>query len=223
MINSKGSDRRRHARQRHQPARRGGPIGAAAVEGQGQQCIHRHWPLCPLFDGTFTLDTVRRTEVSLRVDGEDGFELTGRSSMTEIARDPADLVKQLLGRITSIRTAPCCSSAPCSRRSRTAAPRAGLHAQKRRRDAGQRVGARYPCQSHDALDRGAALAVRDGRADARSCATRAVVMVFRGPYRPFSPWGEGGPKGRMRGCSFDKSPLTSSAVMTYSRSFEVCA
>jgi fumarylacetoacetate (FAA) hydrolase family protein len=55
-------------------------------------------PLVRFFDGAFTLDTVRRTEVSLRVDGEDGFELTGRSSMSEIARDPADLVKQMLGR-----------------------------------------------------------------------------------------------------------------------------
>ena len=39
-------------------------------------------PFVRFFDGSFTLDTVRRTEVSLRVDGEDGFELTGRSSMT---------------------------------------------------------------------------------------------------------------------------------------------
>jgi len=55
-------------------------------------------PFVRFFDGTFSLDTVRRTAVSLRVDGEDGFELTGRSSMTEIARDPADLVKQMLGK-----------------------------------------------------------------------------------------------------------------------------
>jgi fumarylacetoacetate (FAA) hydrolase family protein len=32
------------------------------------------------------------------VDGEDGFELTGRSSMAEIARDPQGLVEQMLGR-----------------------------------------------------------------------------------------------------------------------------
>ena len=43
-------------------------------------------PFIRFFDGAFTLDTVRRLQVSLRVDGEDGFELTGRSSMTEIAR-----------------------------------------------------------------------------------------------------------------------------------------
>ncbi len=54
-------------------------------------------PFVRFFDGDFTLDTVRRIEVSLKVEGEDGFVLEGRSSMAEIARDPADLVKQLLG------------------------------------------------------------------------------------------------------------------------------
>ena len=55
-------------------------------------------PLIRFFDGSFTLDTVRRIEVSLKVEGEDGFTLQGRSSMSEIARDPADLVRQMLGR-----------------------------------------------------------------------------------------------------------------------------
>ncbi|HRD76649.1 MAG TPA: fumarylacetoacetate hydrolase family protein [Hyphomicrobiaceae bacterium] len=55
-------------------------------------------PLIRLFDGTFTLDTVRRIEVSLTVDGEDGFRMTGKSSMSEIARDPADLVGELFGK-----------------------------------------------------------------------------------------------------------------------------
>jgi fumarylacetoacetate (FAA) hydrolase family protein len=55
-------------------------------------------PFVRLFDGAFTLDTVRCIDVSLKVEGEDGFELEGRSSMAEIARDPADLVKQLMGR-----------------------------------------------------------------------------------------------------------------------------
>jgi fumarylacetoacetate (FAA) hydrolase family protein len=54
-------------------------------------------PFVRLFDGSFTLDTVRRIEVSLKVEGEDGFMLEGRSSMSEIARDPADLVKQMVG------------------------------------------------------------------------------------------------------------------------------
>ena len=55
-------------------------------------------PFVRFFDGTFTLEDVRRIEVSLKVEGEDGFVLKGRSSMREIARDPADLVKQMLGR-----------------------------------------------------------------------------------------------------------------------------
>ena len=37
-----GRDRRRNARQRRQSPRRGGPLRAAAVEGQGQQCFDRH-------------------------------------------------------------------------------------------------------------------------------------------------------------------------------------
>jgi fumarylacetoacetate (FAA) hydrolase family protein len=54
-------------------------------------------PFVRFFDADFTLDTVRRIEVSLKVEGEDGFELDGRSSMAEIARDPIDLVKQMMG------------------------------------------------------------------------------------------------------------------------------
>ena len=55
-------------------------------------------PFVRFFDATFSLEDVRRIEVSLKVEGEDGFVLNGRSSMREIARDPADLVKQMLGR-----------------------------------------------------------------------------------------------------------------------------
>ena len=54
-------------------------------------------PFIRFFDGAFTLDTVRKTEVGLDVTGPEGFQLKGRSSLSEIARDPADLVKQLIG------------------------------------------------------------------------------------------------------------------------------
>jgi fumarylacetoacetate (FAA) hydrolase family protein len=54
-------------------------------------------PFIRLFDKTFGLDDVRRTTVSLRVEGEDGFVLKGESSMSEISRDPADLVAQMMG------------------------------------------------------------------------------------------------------------------------------
>ncbi|BDC40152.1 fumarylacetoacetate hydrolase family protein [Paraburkholderia terrae] len=56
-------------------------------------------PFVRLFDGDFTLDTVRRTSVSLRVEGvDDGFLLEGVSHMSEISRDPADLVAQTCGK-----------------------------------------------------------------------------------------------------------------------------
>ena len=52
-------------------------------------------PFLRLFDATFTLDDVRRAEVGLRVEGDDGFTLEGGSSMAAISRDPAELVRQL--------------------------------------------------------------------------------------------------------------------------------
>ncbi len=55
-------------------------------------------PFIRLFDPSYSLDDVRRAEVSLRVEGEDGFVMQGRSSMAEISRDPADLVAQTWGR-----------------------------------------------------------------------------------------------------------------------------
>ena len=55
-------------------------------------------PFVRFFDDTFSLDTVRALDVHLTVDGPEGFRLTGKSSMTEIARDPADLVGELIGK-----------------------------------------------------------------------------------------------------------------------------
>ena len=55
-------------------------------------------PFIRFFDETFDLDTVRRMDVHLTVEGTDGFKLTGKSSMSEIARDPADLVAELIGK-----------------------------------------------------------------------------------------------------------------------------
>lgn len=55
-------------------------------------------PFLRLFDRGFGLDDVRRLELTLTVEGEDGFRLEGRSSMAEISRDPADLVAQTRGR-----------------------------------------------------------------------------------------------------------------------------
>ena len=56
-------------------------------------------PFIRLFDETFTLDSVRATSVSLRVEGvDDDFLLEGVSHMQEISRDPLDLVSQAWGR-----------------------------------------------------------------------------------------------------------------------------
>ncbi len=54
-------------------------------------------PLLRLFDDGFGLDDLRRMQVTLTVQGEDGHRLEGESSMSQISRDPADLAGQLLG------------------------------------------------------------------------------------------------------------------------------
>ena len=135
-------------------------------------------PFVRFFDGAFTLDTVRRIEVSLTVEGEDGFTLEGRSSMAAIARDPADLV-----------AADARAASPVSRR-RRAVPRhhvcagegprrqgPGLHAQGRRRDDHLGAGAGRARQPHDAVHGGAAVGVRGRGADAQPCPPRLAVSL----------------------------------------------
>ena len=53
-------------------------------------------PFIRLFDDNFTMDTVRDAVVDLRIDGPEGYVLTGTSTMREISRDPEDLVRQAL-------------------------------------------------------------------------------------------------------------------------------
>ena len=55
-------------------------------------------PFLRLFDADFTLDDIRVAELSMRVEGEDGFVMEGHSSMIKISRDPADIVAQTIGR-----------------------------------------------------------------------------------------------------------------------------
>ncbi|MCA0338861.1 MAG: fumarylacetoacetate hydrolase family protein [Proteobacteria bacterium] len=54
-------------------------------------------PFIRLFDDQFTIDTLRSAQLDLRIEGDDGFVLEGYSSMTEISRDPLDLVAQTFG------------------------------------------------------------------------------------------------------------------------------
>ncbi|MBB2753068.1 UNVERIFIED_ORG: fumarylacetoacetate (FAA) hydrolase family protein [Rhizobium aethiopicum] len=54
-------------------------------------------PFIRLFDAGYGLDDVRKAELDLKVTGRDGFVLNGKSSMSQISRDPTDLVRQTLG------------------------------------------------------------------------------------------------------------------------------
>ncbi|WSH67769.1 fumarylacetoacetate hydrolase family protein (plasmid) [Rhizobium ruizarguesonis] len=54
-------------------------------------------PFIRLFDAGYSLDDVRKAELNLKVTGQDGFVLHGKSSMSQISRDPTDLVKQTVG------------------------------------------------------------------------------------------------------------------------------
>jgi len=55
-------------------------------------------PFIRLFDTHFTLASVEQLEVSLDVQGSDGFRMQGISAMAAISRSPADLAGQLLNR-----------------------------------------------------------------------------------------------------------------------------
>jgi fumarylacetoacetate (FAA) hydrolase family protein len=55
-------------------------------------------PFVRLFDDTFTLDDVRTSVITVRVDGPDQFVLEDSSSMAKISRDVADLASQTLSR-----------------------------------------------------------------------------------------------------------------------------
>ena len=54
-------------------------------------------PFIRLFDAGYGIDDLRKTEVELLVEGDDGFRLSGRSAMSEISRDPLDLAGQAIG------------------------------------------------------------------------------------------------------------------------------
>jgi fumarylacetoacetate (FAA) hydrolase family protein len=54
-------------------------------------------PFVRLFDDTFGLDDVRNAEVHVRVTGPDQFEEEGTNCMSEISRDPTDLVSATIG------------------------------------------------------------------------------------------------------------------------------
>jgi len=54
-------------------------------------------PFIRLFDDHFGIDAVRRCDLSLEVQGSEGFRLHGASSLSKISRDPLDIVGQAIG------------------------------------------------------------------------------------------------------------------------------
>jgi fumarylacetoacetate (FAA) hydrolase family protein len=54
-------------------------------------------PWVRLFDEHYGIDDVRRADIALHVEGEEGFVLDDVSSMRKISRDPLDLVKAAMG------------------------------------------------------------------------------------------------------------------------------
>ena len=54
-------------------------------------------PFIRLFDDTFSIDDVRQMELSLTIEGKDGFKLHEISPMNMISRDILDLVDQTIG------------------------------------------------------------------------------------------------------------------------------
>jgi fumarylacetoacetate (FAA) hydrolase family protein len=53
-------------------------------------------PFIRLFDAHFNIDDVRQCDIALTVKGQEGFVMEGSSSMSQISRDPLNLVAQTL-------------------------------------------------------------------------------------------------------------------------------
>jgi fumarylacetoacetate (FAA) hydrolase family protein len=54
-------------------------------------------PFLRFFDTTFSIEDLRRAELTLKVEGEDQFVLNGASSLSKISRSFEDLASQMLG------------------------------------------------------------------------------------------------------------------------------
>lgn len=54
-------------------------------------------PFIRLFDENYSIDNVRTTDLSLTVNGPEGFVMQGSSSLSQISRDPLDLAEQAIG------------------------------------------------------------------------------------------------------------------------------
>jgi len=54
-------------------------------------------PFIRLFDEHFGMDDVRQCEIALHISGPDGFQFTGQSTMSQISRDPLEIVEHTIG------------------------------------------------------------------------------------------------------------------------------
>ena len=54
-------------------------------------------PFIRLFDENYSIDNVRTTDLSMTVNGPEGFVIQGSSSLSQISRDPLDLAEQAIG------------------------------------------------------------------------------------------------------------------------------
>ena len=54
-------------------------------------------PFIRIFDDTYTMANMKSAHINLNVEGKDGYILNGSSSMSEISREPEDLVRQTCG------------------------------------------------------------------------------------------------------------------------------
>ncbi|MCJ2182825.1 fumarylacetoacetate hydrolase family protein [Novosphingobium sp. 1949] len=53
-------------------------------------------PFIRLFDDGYTIEDVRSADVTMTIEGTDGYVLEGHSTMREISRDPEDLLRQAM-------------------------------------------------------------------------------------------------------------------------------
>ena len=97
-VNSSRPRRRRDARQRREPARLRGRSALLLGKAKDNNASGSIGPFIRLFDERFSLDDVRKCDVALHVRGPDGFEFTAESSMSQISRDPLELVEHAMGR-----------------------------------------------------------------------------------------------------------------------------